>query len=413
METLKKPVLLASLTSLIFGALGGGLTSWAVLTEMPQLQIANTGNTTINYENGSYNEVVTKAAPSVVSVVAMKDISGYNQQLLFGPFGFSFPGMQNQQTPEDNTQNNSDDSEKNLSEVSSGTGFIVSADGLVVTNKHVVSDEEAEYVIFLDDGTSLDAKVLAKDTLNDIAILQISGDDDRIGSLPALTFGDSSALKIGDPVIAIGNALGEYANTTTAGIVSATDRQIMASGTGFGAESLVNLIQTDAAINPGNSGGPLLNLAGEVIGMNTAIDTTASGIGFAIPSNDVSSVVKSYQEYGKIIRPYVGVRYVPVTPILTKKLELGVDHGVYVIGDQNSGPAVLADSPAEKAGLKEGDVILSVNDTELSGNFTLQNAIAEYSVGDTVTLEVYRKGETIKLSLTLAESPEAEKTAEE
>ena len=413
METLKKPILLASLTSLIFGAIGGGLTSWAVLTEMPSSQISTGGETTINYENGSYNEVVTKAAPSVVSVVAMKDISGYNQQSPFGPFGFSFPGMQNQQTPEDNTQNNSkDDSEKNLSEVSSGTGFIVSADGLVVTNKHVVSDEEAEYVIFLDDGTSLDAKVLAKDTLNDIAILQISGDDSRIGSLPALSFGDSSALKVGDPVIAIGNALGEYANTTTAGIVSATDRQIMASGTGFGAESLVNLIQTDAAINPGNSGGPLLNLAGEVIGMNTAIDTTASGIGFAIPSNDVSTVIKSYQENGKIVRPYVGVRYVPVTPILTKKLDLGIDHGVYVIGDQNSGPAVLADSPAEKAGLKEGDVIISVNDTELSGNFTLQNAIAEYSVGDTVTLEVYRNGETIKLPLTLAESPEATKTGE-
>jgi serine protease Do len=277
-------------------------------------------------------------------------------------------------------------------------------DGLIITNKHVVSDAEAKYVVILDDGTELTTDVLAKDGLNDIAILQVTGEDKRIGELPTLTFGDSESISVGDPIIAIGNALGEYQNTATAGIISAVDRQIVASGTGFGSENLVNLIQTDAAINPGNSGGPLLNLSGEVVGMNTAIDTTASGIGFAIPSNDIATVVKSYQDNGRIVRPFVGVRYVPVTAQLKTKLDLTVDHGAYVIGDPNSGTAVVAGSPAEKAGLKEGDVILSVNGKELNENFNLQNAIASYQVGDKITLEVFRNGETIKIELTLEEN---------
>ncbi|MFA5792844.1 MAG: trypsin-like peptidase domain-containing protein [Candidatus Gracilibacteria bacterium] len=404
-----KTTLLISFISLIFGAIGGGLTGFAVLIGMPD-QGSNTGETVINFDNGSYKEVVAKASPAVVSVVAMKDLTEYYNQYSINPFGFTVPNTNG------GDQNNSDDStqdgEKNLSEVSSGTGFIMTADGLVITNKHVVSDETAEYVVILDDDTELPAEVLAKDTLNDIAILQITGEDERIGDLPTIAFGDSENINVGDPVLAIGNALGEYENTTTAGIISAKDRQIVASGTGFGAENLVNLIQTDAAINPGNSGGPLLNLNGEVIGMNTAIDTTASGIGFAIPSNDIAMVLKSYQDNGRIVRPFVGVRYVPVTAQVQTRLNLGVDHGAYVIGDVNSGTAVVEGSPADKAGLKEGDVILSVNGKELNGEFNLQNAIAEYSVGETITLAVYRSGETITVELTLAENETAKESEE-
>jgi serine protease Do len=258
----------------------------------------------------------------------------------------------------------------------------------------------------LNDGTTLDAKVVAIDSLNDIALVQITGEDERMGSFPTLSFGDSEAMSVGDPVVAIGNALGEYSNTTTVGIISATDRQIVASGGGQGTENLVNLIQTDAAINPGNSGGPLLNLNGDVVGMNTAIDTTASGIGFALPSADIEPVVQSYQANGHIVTPYIGVRYVPVTPALIKHFNLAVDHGAYVIGDANTGPSVVPGSPAEKAGLKEADVILSVDGTDLNESYTLQNAVASHRVGDVITLNVHRDGKDMEIEVTLEEVPQ-------
>lgn len=385
----KFTLVLVSLFSVLFGAVGGGVAGYALLTYSGFSQ-EEAGDTIINFENGSYKEVWEAAAPAVVSVVALKDLSEYYNQ-------FSFFGMPQQQQ-----------GEGELSEVSSGTGFIITADGLVVTNKHVVADDEAEYVVILDDGTQLDAEVLDKDSLNDIALMQITGEDDRIGDLPTLEFADSDTISVGDPVVAIGNALGEYSNTTTVGIISATDREIVASGgAGFGSENLVNLLQTDAAINPGNSGGPLLNMLGEVVGMNTAIDTTASGIGFAIPSNDIASVVASYQEYGRIVRPFVGVRYIPVTDFNQEKLGVDVDHGVYVIGDAAAQtPGVVPNSPADKAGVKEGDVIVSVNGEDLTDTFSLSNAIAGYQVGDSITLEVWRDGETLTLALTLEEREE-------
>ncbi len=401
METnlFKKTILFTSLVSLIFGAAGGGLTSWALLAyDESHLVQENTGDTIVNFENGSYKEVYDKASPAVVSVVALKDLTDYyNQMQQYGPFQMF--GAPQQEAPET-------EGEGELSEVSSGSGFIVTGDGLVVTNKHVVSDDTAQYEVILNDGTTLDAKVVAIDTLNDIALVQITGEDDRMGNFPTLSFGDSEAMSVGDPVVAIGNALGEYSNTTTVGIISATDRQIVASGGGQGTENLVNLIQTDAAINPGNSGGPLLNLNGDVVGMNTAIDTTASGIGFALPSADIEPVVQSYQANGHIVTPYIGVRYVPVTPALIKHFNLAVDHGAYVIGDANIGPSVVPGSPAEKAGLKEADVILSVDGTDLNESYTLQNAVASHRVGDVITLNVHRDGKDIEIKVTLEEVPQ-------
>ncbi|MFA4814499.1 MAG: trypsin-like peptidase domain-containing protein [Candidatus Gracilibacteria bacterium] len=374
-------IILVSLCSLVFGAAGGGVSSYLILSQQAE---DGSGDTVVNVGNGSYESVWEKAAPAVVSVVALKDLSEYYSQ-------FPFQG---------NVQGDGE-----LSEVSSGTGFILTADGLVVTNKHVVADAEAEYVVILDDGTQLDATVLDKDTLNDIALIQIIGEDERIGELPTLEFADSDQISVGDPVVAIGNALGEYSNTTTVGIISATDREIVASSGGGFSENLVNLFQTDAAINPGNSGGPLLNMDAKVVGMNTAIDTTASGIGFAIPSNDIATVVKSYQEFGRIVRPFVGVRYIPVTPAIQKRFALDIETGVLIVGDQNAGtPGVVEGSPAEDAGLKEGDVILAVNDKELTPSFSLSNAIAAYLVGDVVTLKVWRDGEELSIQLKLEES---------
>lgn len=378
-------LVLVSLFSLVFGAVGGGVSSYLILSQ----QEAEPGETVINFENGSYESVWEKASPAVVSVVALKDLGEYYNQ-------FSFFGVPSQPS-------NGGDGE--LSEVSSGTGFIITADGLVVTNKHVVADSEAEYVVILDDGTQLDAEVLDKDTLNDIALIQITGEDERLGELPTLEFADSDQISVGDPVVAIGNALGEYSNTTTVGIISATDRQIIASSGGGFSENLVNLFQTDAAINPGNSGGPLLNMDAEVVGMNTAIDTTASGIGFAIPSNDIATVVKSYQEFGRIIRPFVGVRYIPVTPAVQERFQIDIDTGVLIVGDQNAGtPGVVEGSPAEEAGLKEGDVILMVDDKELTSTYSLSNAIAGYLVGEVVTLKIWRDGEEMSIQLKLVES---------
>ncbi len=378
---------LVSVVSIFFGAIGGGLSSWLILSQTAEETPAET---VINFENGSYNSVWEKASPAVVSVVALKDLGDLANQ-------FSFFGVPT--TP----QTTEGDGE--LSKVSSGTGFIITADGLVVTNKHVVADTAAEYAVILEDGTQLEAEVLDTDTLNDIALVQILGEDERIGDLPTLEFADSDEIKIGDPVVAIGNALGEYSNTTTVGIISATGREIIASS-GLGvSENLVNLIQTDAAINPGNSGGPLLNLNGEVIGMNTAIDTTASGIGFAIPSNDIATVVLSYQEFGRIVRPFVGVRYIPVNALVKERFQLDSDTGVLVTGDQQAGTSgVVEGSPAEKAGILEGDVILAVDDKELSSTYSLSNAIAGYLVGDVITLKVQRDGDIISIELTLEES---------
>ncbi len=375
---------LVSMVSMVFGAAGGGLTSWALMADPVEV---TPSDTIINFDSGSYKDVWEEAAPAVVSVVAMKDLSSV--QSPFPGFGY--------QTPKD---------ENGLSTVSSGTGFIITADGLVVTNKHVVADDSAEYVVILDDGTQLEAKVLDKDSLNDIALIQITGDDERLGDLPTLEFSDSDQISVGDPVVAIGNALGEYSNTTTVGIISATGREIVAGGAGF-SENLVNLIQTDAAINPGNSGGPLLNMAGEIVGMNTAIDTTATGIGFAIPANDIAMVVKSYQEFGRIVRPFVGVMYVPVTPQVVQNYKLDIDKGVYILGaDDPAVAGVLQGSPAEAAGLKEGDVILSVDDKELTSTYSLSNAIANYLVGDTITLKVWRDGKEMSVELKLEERTE-------
>ena len=368
------------LASLISGLFGGAVMMWVLMT----FGLMNfEGTTTIEYGEGSHIAAWETAAPAVVSIVAMKDLSEFYNQFSF--YGVDVPS-----------------SDGELSEVSSGTGFIITADGLVMTNKHVVEDEDAEYVAIMSDGTELDAVILDKDPLNDIALMQLSGDEDLIGSLPTLEFADSDEISVGEPVLAIGNALGEYSNTTTAGIISATGRSIMAAGVSGGAESLVDLIQTDAAINPGNSGGPLVNMDGEVVGMNTAVDTSAAGIGFAIPANDVVVVVASYQEFGEIIRPFLGVRYVMVNAGMVNRMGLSVDHGALITGDKNAGlSATVEGSAAEKAGLKEEDIILTFNGRELNENYTLSNAVAGYFVGETVVLEVLRKERTITLELTL------------
>ena len=381
----KKIISMLVSTSLIGGFLGGVASNY-VLNHNAAPEVSAPA---LEWSDSSFVSAYKMAAPSVVSIVAKKDLSEFYRQSPFSGFPF-------QMTPPPADENG-------FSTVSSGSGFIVRNDGLVVTNKHVVLDEEAEYVIILQDGTELSATVLDRDPLNDIALVQID-DEAKPASLPALKFADSDVLQVGEPVMAIGYALGEFENTSTAGIISAKNRQISAGGPGMSAESLVDLLQTDAAINPGNSGGPLVDLKGEVVGMNSAVNSGAQGIGFAIPAKDIQLVLNSYEKLGHIARPFLGVRFQMVTPEIKDRLGLDKVYGALVVeGEGEDQPAVAPDSSAEKAGLKSQDVILSVEGRELKDGYTLQNALAQSAVGDEVILEVWRNGEILQVSLRLEE----------
>jgi len=277
-----------------------------------------------------------------------------------------------------------------------GTGFIITSDGMIATNKHVVSDENATYTVFTSDGKDYSAKILATDPYNDLAILKIDAN-----GLPTVELGDSNETKIGQWVIAIGNALGEFNNTVTAGVISAKERQITASGSGL-SEVLDGLLQTDAAINPGNSGGPLVNLSGQVIGINTAVAGGAQGIGFAIPINSVTKAIDSIKKTGKIERPMLGVRYLPITKEIAKLNQLDVDYGVWVLpGDARGEVGVIPGSPEDQAWIVDHDILLKINDQWIDQNNSLTKILSAYDIGDEVSVKLLHKGDekTVKVKL--------------
>lgn len=276
-----------------------------------------------------------------------------------------------------------------------GTGIVVSANGYILTNKHVV-DGATTVSVILSDGTRYDdVKVIGTDPLNDVAFLKIPDVD----NLTPVELGNSSSIRVGQQVVAIGNSLGQYQNTVTSGIISGTGRPVMAQS-GSTVESLTDLLQTDAAINPGNSGGPLLNMAGQVIGMNTAVAADAQGIGFAIPINSLKGMLNGVLETGKVRRAFLGVSYIPVTPETAKLYNLSVQSGAYVYTER--GPSVAGGSPADKAGIKEKDIITKVNDVAIGSNGALTTLIGEYEPGDTIKLTVVRDGREQILTVTLA-----------
>lgn len=339
-------------------------------------------------------DVVKKIQPSVVSIVVTQDLKelykNYNlpfESPFFKEF-FDF-GLNNPQKED----NESEGKQK----ISGGSGLIISSDGLILTNRHVVSFTNVEYTVITNDGEKHKAKILATDPVNDVAIVKIEA-----SNLSPAELGDSDSLKIGQTVIAVGYALGEYPNTVTKGVISGLGRAITAGGTYVGYETLENVIQTDAAINPGNSGGPLVNLQGQVVGINTAIDVSGQLIGFAIPINDAKSDIESVKKEGKIVKPFLGVRYVLINKKIAKTNNLPYDYGALVLrGEKPDELAVVPGSPADKAGIVENDIILEVDGKKVTEKQNLSKLIQKHKVGDEVKLKIWHKGEekTVKTRL--------------
>lgn len=274
-----------------------------------------------------------------------------------------------------------------------GTGFIVDQNGLIITNSHVVDSVDGEYSVVLKGGANYQVDRVHLDEQNDLAILEITARD-----LPTVQLGDSDSLRVGQQAIAIGNALGQFQNTVTVGVISGIGRNITASR-GFGMESKTyeSVLQTDAAINPGNSGGPLLNSAGQVIGINVATSSGAENISFAIPINTLKPVLESFVKEGRIIKPYLGVSYVMISKEVAALRQL--PQGAFV-------SRVIAGSPADSAGLQRGDIIIKFNGQDLNVMFSLVQAIARQKVGDEVTLTVDREGQKLELKAVIAEMPQ-------
>jgi serine protease Do len=390
MKLVKKQIFVTVILAIIFGFISGLLSS-AYLINLNNKKTATNGiNSTANQGvEKTIPEVVREVSPAVVSIIVSKLVPILEQDY-YNPFG--------ENSPFDIRIPILREKGKKLQEVGGGTGFIVSRDGLIVTNKHVVSDEDAEYSVFTNDGKEYKAKVLARDPIQDVAILQVSGTN-----LPMVRLGDSDKLEIGQTVIAIGNALGEFRNTVSSGIISGLLRTITASGGGM-SEQLEQLIQTDAAINPGNSGGPLLNLYGEVIGINTAIAQDAQSIGFSIPINKVKKDVSDIKRIGKIVYPMLGVRYVMINKAIAENNKLSVDYGALIsAGDNKNEPAITPGSAAEKAGLKEGDIILELNGKKINEENPLSKLIQQHNPGETINLKILRDKKEMTINAVLDE----------
>ena len=327
---------------------------------------SSTDGNSANFTEGSIADVASKVSPSVVSITTETRTTSW--------FGQSSTSS------------------------AAGTGMIVTADGYILTNKHVV-DGASKINVVLDNGTTYEnVTLVGEDPLNDVAFLKIS----NVSDLPAVTLGDSKTLSAGQQVIAIGNALGQYQNTVTSGIISGTGRSLVATDSSYSSyETLSDMIQTDAAINAGNSGGPLVNAAGEVIGINTATSSDGDNIGFAIPISSVKGMLNYLIETGTFGRAYIGVRNISITPDVATSYELPVTAGAYVYSSSKYS-AIVSGSPAEKAGLKEKDIITAVNGVKIGSAGSLSTLIGEYKPGDTVQLTVLRSGKEIALNLTLA-----------
>ncbi len=384
--------------SAILGSVAGSLTTFFLTSQLGSFALFDTDSplspeavesriVELIEEESATIAVVERVTPAVVSIV-VKQERGQLQRGTSSVFGGGFYFAE----PLDET------SAAELVEVSSGTGFFVTEDGYLLTNRHVVDEEGASFFVVTNDGVELPAVLVDVDPLQDIAILRVDGD-----SFATVTLGDSDAIRIGQTVIAIGNTLSEFRNTVTKGVVSGINRRVTA-GDSYNAEVIDQAIQTDAAINPGNSGGPLINLLGEVIGINTAVSFQGESVAFAIPINEAKRAVEDVQVYGRILRPWLGVRYVLVTPEEGSEIEVSYEVGALIVsGDQPGDVGVFAGSPADLAGLQEDDVIIAINGETFTQEQALAEMLSDFRPGDNVTLTVVRDAGSFDVEVTLAE----------
>lgn len=372
-KTEKKPKIktskncFATFASLVAVALSGAALYYTY--NRPTTSIFHSSNSASNnaatFAEGSISEIANSVSKSVVSIITNTSTTGS-----------FFTGQVSQ---------------------AAGTGFIISSDGYIATNKHVVANATKIGVILDDGSTYEDVELIGTDPINDFAIIKIKD----VKDLTPIKIGDSKTTNIGQQVVAIGNALGTYQNSVTSGIISGKGRSLTASDSSRTTyETLSDMIQTDAAINGGNSGGPLVNAAGEVIGINTAYASQGNNVGFAIPINSVKGIMAGVLKDGKLERAVLGVRYQTITPLIAKEKKLDVTAGAYVKGSNNAS-AVIKGSAGDKAGIKDGDIITAVNDTKIGTAGSLGSLIGEYAVGGTVKLEVYRDKKYIELNVKL------------
>ena len=362
--------------ALLVAIVGAGLGGYAFYRSLNQPTVVSTvnsdgyytGNST-EFEETSVAAIAGKVTPAVVSIVSESYRSSY-----YGMGSIS---------------------------QSAGTGMIVSSDGYVITNKHVVEGSR-NIKIITDDGETYDnVKLLGIDPLNDVAYLKIPD----VKDLPTVNLGDSKSIAVGQPVLAIGNALGAYQNSVTQGIIGGMGRSVQAGdSSGGNIEYLTDMLQTDAAINPGNSGGPLVNASGDVIGINTATSTSAEGLGFAIPISAVKGMLRRIMEDGKAERAYLGLSYVTITPEVAKEYKLPVKQGAYVHSETSVGrstEAIVKGGPADKAGIKTDDIITKIGNIEVGRAGSISTLVGEYKVGDTIQITLLRDNKEQVVNVTL------------
>jgi len=332
-------------------------------------------------------EIVKKACPAVITIVISQDLPKV-EGFYFFPYGnqeFVIPKMEK--------------GKKEKTKVGGGSGFIISKDGYVITSNHVVAEKEADYTVIYEPNKTYPAKVICRDPINDVAILKI-----EVKNFPYIELGNSDEVELGEPVIAIGNALGEFHDTVSTGVISGLSRYITAfSGISKQAEMLRGLIQTDAAINPGNSGGPLVNLKGQAIGINTATVAGAQSIGFAIPINYAKKDLEEVKKYGKIKRPFLGVKYIIINKEIAGKDKLPVNYGALITREVLGESAIIKGSAAEKAKLKEFDIILECQGEKITEENSLSHILQNCEIDQKIPLKVLRSGKKINLTVKLEE----------